>query len=125
VLIDFGTATTFNLVNKDGIFMGGAIMAGLQTGLNALAENTAQLPVMSNMWGEPKVIGTDTTENLLSGAVIGTAGAAEGFIDRIKAEIGEDIKVIATGGHAPVVLPVCRFPYIHEPSLLLEGLLNL
>ena len=125
VLIDFGTATTFNVVNKDGIFMGGAIMAGLQTGLKALAESTAQLPAMSNMWEKPKVIGTDTMENLLSGAILGTAGAAEGFIDRIKAEIGEEIKVVATGGHAPAVLPVCRFPYIHEPSLLLEGLLSL
>ncbi|MCL2421643.1 MAG: type III pantothenate kinase [Defluviitaleaceae bacterium] len=130
VVIDFGTATTINVVNGDGAFIGGAILAGLQTGLDALTRNTAQLPQISGSDAkktEILLIGKNTKENLHSGAVIGLACAMEGFLFRIKKEMGycEKTPVIVTGGHAPAILPYCQFDYIHEPSLLLEGLLTL
>ena len=126
VVIDFGTATTVNVVNAEGEFLGGAIMAGLQTGLTALSKNTAQLPQIKWTGGDIKLIGTNTAENLLSGAVIGLACAVEGFIERIQpVRTSDRLKVVVTGGHAPVILPHCRFEYAHEPALLLEGLLSL
>ena len=128
VVIDYGTATTVNVVTKNGEFAGGAIFPGLQTGLDALTGNTGQLPQISNLdrIKEPiTLIGKNTVENLKSGAVIGQACAAEGFISRIEEELNCKLSVIVTGGHGPVVLPYCRFEYIYEPSLLLEGLLML
>ena len=125
VVIDYGTATTINVVNGDGEFLGGAILTGLQTGLDALTRNTAQLPHIEIEKAEIPLIGTNTIENLQSGAAIGLACATEGFLKRIEEEMGCQLSVIVTGGHGPVVLPYCRFDYIHEPSLLLEGLLEL
>jgi len=125
VVIDYGTATTINVVNGSGAFIGGAILTGLQTGLDALTHNTAQLPQISAAEAHIPLIGKNTVENLQSGAVIGLACATEGFLNRIEAEMGCKMPVIVTGGHGPIVLPYCRFDYIHEPSLLLEGLLAL
>jgi len=129
ILIDYGTATTVNVVNNSGEFLGGSILTGLQTGLDALTQNTAQLPPIRGASAKKTkipLIGKNTVENLHSGAVIGLACATEGFIRRIEAEMGlKKMPVIVTGGHAPVILPYCQFDYIHEPSLLLEGLLTL
>jgi len=125
VVIDYGTATTINVVNGDGEFIGGAILTGLQTGLDALTRNTAQLPPISTVTEQIPLIGKSTVENLLSGAVVGLACATEGFLTRIEEEMGCKMPVIVTGGHGPIILPYCRFDYIHEPSLLLEGLLAL
>ena len=125
VVIDYGTATTVNVVNRDGEFIGGAILPGLMTGLDALAHNTAQLPQIEKIEGTVKLIGKNTVENLQSGAVIGQACAVEGFIRRIEKELGQKISVIVTGGHAPDILPYCQFECVHEPALLLEGLLAL
>ena len=123
IVIDYGTATTINVVNEKGEFIGGAILTGLLTGLIALTKNTAQLPQIDYKRKDVPLIGTNTTENLLSGAVIGLACATEGFLSRI--DKGNKMQVIVTGGHAPIILPHCNFKYIHEPSLLLEGLLSL
>jgi type III pantothenate kinase len=128
IVIDFGTATTVNVVDKNGNFIGGAISAGLQIGLDALVRNTAQLPEIDGMAGGSesiKVIGSGTAECLLSGAVIGVAAAAGGFVSRIEEEMGAELPVIITGGHARVILPHYRNKYIHEPDLLLEGLFSL
>ena len=124
IVIDFGTATTINIVNSGSEFLGGAILIGLQTGLDALNRNTAQLPPADTIPGEIPFIGKNTIENLHSGAVIGLACATEGFIRRIEEDLGK-VSVIVTGGHAPVILPHCRFNYVYEPKLLLEGLLSL
>ena len=134
VVVDYGTATTVNVVNAKGQFMGGAILPGLQTGLDALAHNTAQLPQISMLTKKSTIplIGKNTAENLQSGAVIGLACATEGFIRRISEfcefaiiERGSKIPVIVTGGHGSAILPYCQFDCIHEPDLLLEGLLSL
>ena len=125
VVIDCGTATTVNVVNESGEFLGGAIMAGLQTGLDSLARKTAQLPAIKGGSGEISAIGKNTEECLLSGAVIGLAAAIEGYVERIAEHLNAVPKIILTGGHAELVLPHCRFDYIHEPLLLLEGLFDL
>jgi len=126
VVIDFGTATTINLVNSKGEFIGGAILTGLQTSLDALTKNTDQLPQINfENIGKIHLIGKNTIENLHSGAVIGLACATEGFINRMQKELAITLQIIVTGGHAPYVLPYCDYDYVHEPSLLLEGLLNL
>ncbi|MCL2398885.1 MAG: type III pantothenate kinase [Defluviitaleaceae bacterium] len=128
VLIDYGTATTINVVTKNGEFVGGAILPGLQTSLDALTNNTGQLPQISGLdrlENPIPLIGKNTMENLKSGAIIGQACATEEFISRIEKELDCKVSIIVTGGHGPVVLPYCRFKYTYEPSLLLEGLLML
>ena len=129
VVIDYGTATTINLVDANCEFLGGVILCGLRTGLNALTKNTAQLPSIDDLKTVP-LIGTNTAENLISGAVIGLACATEGIIARMETEMGIKenggiLPAIVTGGHAPTILPHCHFEHKHEPSLLLEGLLSL
>jgi len=126
VVIDYGTATTINIVNACGEFIGGSILVGLQTGLDALTKNTKQLPqIYAATAGEIPLIGKNTTENLQSGAIFGLACATEGMVNKMQKELNCGFKIIVTGGHAPYILPYCDFDYIHEPSLLLEGLLNI
>ena len=126
VVIDFGTATTINVVTANGIFLGGAILAGLQTSINALAQNTAQLPQINfNTTEKIPLIGTNTADNLRAGSAIGLACATEGFLARIKTELQtKNLTVIVTGGHSPIILPYCNFNHLYEPTLLLEGLLQ-
>ena len=127
-VIDFGTATTINIVNKNGEFLGGAILPGLLTGLNALNRKTAQLPLIERierMDESIPLIGKNTIENLVSGAVIGMACATQGFISRVEEELACKLNIVVTGGHTEKILPHCHFDYIHEPTLLLEGLLGL
>lgn len=124
IVVDFGTATTVNVVNKDGEFIGGSILAGVRTSLLALSENTSQLPRI-DIDARIPVIGKNTGENLLSGAVIGSAFAVEGYVRQVERDMGTNIPVIVTGGHASIVLPYCGFANMHEPSLLLMGLFAL
>ena len=125
IVIDFGTASTINVVDAGSRFIGGAILPGPYIGLDALASKTAQLPKIENLDEAAPLIGTGTRENLISGAVLGAAFAAEGYVRRIKQQIGQDAPVIVTGGHAPIILPYCEFEYIHQPNLLLSGLFAL
>lgn len=122
ILIDFGTATTVNVVNAKGVFEGGAILTGVMMGLTALSEDTSQLS-MTDISGSARVIGRSTDENLASGAVIASAFAVEGYVRHVQKET--NAAVIVTGGHAPLVLPYCGFEYYHEPNLLIKGLFTL
>jgi len=123
VVIDYGTATTINVVNSNKEFVGGAILAGLQTNLDVLSKNTAQLPRIGVTGESVPLIGKNTVDNLLSGAIYGQASATEGIINRMQEELACKLPVIVTGGHGPYVLPYCRFEYTYEPTLLLDGLL--
>jgi type III pantothenate kinase len=127
IVVDCGTATTINVVNESGEFLGGAILTGLQTGINALSESTAQLPLISNLMEntEIKIIGGNTAECILSGAVIGLAGAIDGFVNKVSESLRCSAKVIITGGHAPIILPHLCCEFTHRPSLLLDGLFYL
>jgi len=129
IVIDFGTATTINVVNENNAYIGGAILAGVQTGINALAKDTARLPQLdlseSSLAGMG-LIGNDTHTCIISGAVIGAACAAEGYVQRIQSVFSESLvpppMVIITGGNASKVMPHCGFEFTYEPNLLIEGL---
>jgi type III pantothenate kinase len=123
-LIDFGTAVSVNIVDKGGIFKGGAILLGVNKFLKAISENTAQLPRLE-IRDKINIIGKNTEENILSGAVRALAFAAEGYIETAKQELGENMRVIITGGQAQDVLPYCGFKNIFDPAILFKGLFAL
>ncbi len=101
-LIDFGTATTLNLLNREGNYIGGAIAAGIQTSADALFLKTAQLPSI-NVQKPPHIIGKNTIHSMQSGLFYGYITMVEGMIARYRKEIGNDMRVIATGGLAKVL----------------------
>jgi len=129
IVIDFGTATTINVINESNVYMGGAIFAGVQTGIDSLARSTARLPQLDlsgTGLADAKLIGEDTFECIVSGAIIGAAFAAEGYVRRIESlldtKFGTPPTVIITGGNASKVIPYCGFDFVCEPTLLIEGL---
>ena len=121
VVVDFGTATTLNVMDPSGAFTGGVILPGVRTGLRALAAGTSQLHDIS-FFELKSAIGKNTAECMLSGATFGTAAMLEGLVLRIKKELGADVSIVVTGGNAKAVIPYCDFEVHYEPELLLEGL---
>ena len=121
VTADLGTATTLNLVLPGKIFAGGIICAGLQTCLNALHQRAAQLPQLELEIPE-RIVGKNTAECMLSGAVAGTAAMIDGLVERMEAELGHQATLIATGGMAQFIIPLCKRDIILEKDLLLKGL---
>jgi type III pantothenate kinase len=121
IVIDFGTATTFDCVNARGEFIGGAISPGITTAMDALILRAARLYRVELV--RPKeAIGRNTVTNIQSGLVYGYAGLADGIVDRMKQEMGDDTKVIATGGHASLIAEVARSVQHVNEDLGLEGL---
>ena len=120
-IIDMGTATTITALDKDGVFRGGTIHPGIRLSLNALTSGTAQLPAISL---EPprKAIGTNTVESMRSAMLLGTACMLDGMAERFEEELGYPMQVIATGGLARLVTPLCRREIILDDKLLLKGL---
>ena len=124
IVVDFGTATTFDVVSGAGQYVGGAIAPGIEISSDALSRRGAQLRHVELM--RPRsVIAKNTVEAIQSGTVFGFASLAEGLIARMIAELGVEpasVNVIATGHLAPVVLPECSSFTEHEPWLTLLGL---
>lgn len=121
VTVDMGTATTFNVIDREKIFRGGVIAAGLATGLNALSARASQLPELRLRTPE-HIIGKDTAECMLSGAVMGAAAMIDGIVFRIEQELGEEVTLLITGGLASFASPLCRHAHIYDPELLPKGL---
>ncbi|MCQ2450783.1 MAG: type III pantothenate kinase [Clostridia bacterium] len=121
IIIDMGTATTIFAVDKDGGFIGGAICAGVWLTLNALCENTAQLP-STKIVAPHSVIGTNTSDCMKSGLVFGTASMIDGIVKRITEELGSPCSVVATGGLAKEIIKYCDSDIIYNEHLLLNGL---
>ena len=121
ITVDLGTATTFNVVDKDRVFRGGVICPGLSTGLRALGERCAQLPQV-HLGSPKKAIGTNTESCMLSGSVLGTAVLIDGMVQRIEEELGSPATLVVTGGLAKYVTPLCRHPLTYDPELLMKGL---
>lgn len=119
--VDLGTATTCNVVDAGKRFLGGFIMPGVQTSLRALNAGTAQLPPIAPE-AAAELIGRDTVSALNSGAVYGTAAMLDGLADRVEAELGAPLTVVATGGLAPIILPCCRRQVLYDADLLFKGL---
>jgi type III pantothenate kinase len=121
VIIDMGTATTMTVIGVNGRFLGGAILPGVGVASDALTSGASLLPRI-NIEAPKKCIGANTVDAMKSGAVFGTAGALDGMIDRIEAELGEHVTVMATGGLANRIIPFCRRQIILDDDLLLKGL---
>jgi len=121
IVIDFGTATTYDVVTDRGEFLGGAIGPGVQTKNASLSRETARLPLVE-LQTPRSVVGKNTVEAIQSALLFGSAAEADGIIDRMRKELGGSATVVATGGLAPVVVPHCQFVDEVDPWLTLEGL---
>ncbi len=121
VIVDFGTATTFDVLDAKGNYLGGAISPGLAISADALFEKTAKLPKVE-ISRPSRVIGKTTVQSIQSGLYWGYVGLVEGILKRIKKEFGPVKTVIATGGLAPVVAPDCPSIGRVDENLTLEGL---
>ena len=121
IVIDFGTATTFDVVGPDGAYEGGVIAPGINLSLEALHQAAARLPRIGI--GRPQsVIGRSTVPAMQSGLYWGYVGMVEGLVARIRAEYGADLPVIATGGLAPLFAEGTTMIRTTEPGLTLDGL---
>lgn len=121
IIIDLGTATTFGIVSKEGDYIGGIIATGIATAAEALFTRTAQLPRVE--LAHPKrVIGTNTVTAMQSGIIYGYASLVEGMLARIQQELGEKVKVVATGGYAGLIARETAVIDEVNPDLTLVGL---
>ena len=121
ILMDLGTATTMEVVEPDNVYLGGVIFPGVKVSLDALTSRAAQLPAIS--LDKPKqVIGKNTVDCMRSGMMYGTAAMIDGLIERMEQELGHRSTLIATGGMAQFVTPLCKREIILEKDLLLKGL---
>ncbi len=121
IVIDFGTATTFDVVSEKGDYLGGAISPGIGIAAEALFERAAKLPRVELTY-PPRAIGRNTISAMQSGLLFGYIGLIEGMVNRIRKELGAKAKVIATGGYAELVAQRCRLIEVVDPNLSLKGL---
>ena len=121
LIVDFGTATTFDVVDSDGNYRGGAIAPGINLSLQALHMAAAKLPRVA-VAKPQKIIGTNTVQAIQSGVFWGYVGLIEGMISRIKAEFGQPMTVIATGGLASLYREAIPMIDHTDPDLTLKGL---
>ena len=122
IVIDMGTATTMSVVDKNRNYLGGVIMTGLSVSADALTQRTSQLPNVA-FETPKKVIGTNTVDCMKSGMMYSAACSIEGIAARMEEELGEKCTVVATGGLAPLVVPLCKRKVILDEDLLLKGLM--
>jgi type III pantothenate kinase len=121
VCVDFGTATTFDVVSAEGDYLGGALMTGIEISLEALSERGARLPKV-DLAPPRSVIGKNTIDAIRSGVVFGYAGAIDAILRRLYDELGERAAAIATGGLAPLVVPYTEEIGEVDDLLTLTGL---
>jgi type III pantothenate kinase len=121
IIVDFGTATTFDVLSTRGEYLGGAISPGLEISLAALFGRTARLPRI-DLAPPERAIGHNTAEGMQSGIIYGYAGLVDGLVARIRAELGSPARVIATGGLAEVIAPHASTVSEVAPALTLEGI---
>ncbi len=120
-VVDFGTATTFDVLSAEGDYLGGAIAPGIGIAAEALFQRTAKLPRI-DLVRPPAVIGKNTVQSMQSGMLFGYVGLVEGMVARLRAELGPGMKVIATGGLASLVAAETDVIEAVDPWLTLEGL---
>lgn len=122
IVVNMGTATTITVVRRDAQYIGGVILPGMKVSLNSLAMNAAQLPLIS-LETAGRVIANETVECMRSGILYGNAAQLDGIIARMEEELGERCEVVATGGLARFVVPLCRHHIVLDNELLMKGLL--
>jgi type III pantothenate kinase len=121
VVVDFGTATTFDAVSPKGEYLGGAICPGVTISMDALFRHASKLPRVE-FARPPQVVGRNTVASIQSGLVYGYVGLVDGICDRMRAELGFEVKVVATGGLAPLVAGLSRSIEEVDEHLTLTGL---
>ncbi len=121
IVVDLGTATTFNCVDASGSFIGGAIAPGLGIAADALLTRAARL-FRVELERPPEAIGRGTVTNIQSGVVYGWVGLVDGLVERMKKEMGGDPTVVATGGLVSMIAEIARTIQYVNPDLKLEGL---
>src|SRR5438094_458420 len=121
LVVDFGTATTFDIVSAQGEYVGGALMTGIEISLEALSERGARLPKV-DLAPPRMVIGKNTIDAIRSGVVYGYAGAIDAILRRLYEELGERAAVIATGGLSGLVVPYTEEIEEVDDLLTLTGL---
>ena len=124
IIIEMSTATTMSVIDQKGRYIGGAILPGLRVSLDSMSSSTAQLPRIS-LDTPKKIIGKNTVDCMRSGVIYGNASMIDGMLTRIEQELGEKATVIATGGIAKIILPLCSHVITYDGTLLLKGLLAL
>lgn len=123
-VIDMGTATTISVLDKNGAYIGGAIIPGVKISMDALTDRTALLPGLQ--LDQPKrAIGRNTVDAMRSGIMMGAACMLDGMIARMEEELGYKTTVIATGGIAKFIIPLCRREMLYDKDLLTKGLVAL
>ncbi|HYA16389.1 MAG TPA: type III pantothenate kinase [Bryobacteraceae bacterium] len=121
VIVDLGTAITFDALSEKGEYLGGIIAAGIGISVEALFSRTARLPLVD--FRKPaKVIGTNTVASMQSGLYYGAVGAIDGMIERLRGELGVDTQVVATGGQAGLIAGGSRYIRHVDENLTLDGL---
>lgn len=124
IVIDMGTATTMSVLDKNGAHIGGCIIPGVRISMDALTDKTALLPGLQ--LDQPKrAIGRNTVDAMLSGIMMGNACMLDGMVARMEEELGCKTTVIATGGIAKFIVPLCKTPIIYDKDLLIKGLVAL
>ncbi len=121
IVVDMGTATTMVVLDKDGALIGGCICPGVKISMEALTERTALLPGLQ-LDQPKKAIGRNTIDCMRSGIMMGTACMLDGMVERMEQELGYKTTVLATGGIARFVLPMCKTPVVYDKDLLIKGL---
>ncbi len=121
IIVDMGTATTMIVLDKNSAMIGGCIMPGVKISMDALTDRTALLPGLQ-LDQPKKAIGRNTIDCMRSGIMMGAACMIDGMIERMEAELGYETTVIATGGIAKFVLPMCKKEILYDKDLLVKGL---
>ena len=124
IVVDMGTATTMVVLDKNGSLVGGAISPGVKISMDALTGGTALLPGLQ-LDRPKKAIGRNTIDCMRSGIMMGAACMIDGLIERMEEELGCKTTVVATGGIARFVLPMCRREIIYDKDLIIKGLSHL
>ena len=124
IIVDMGTATTVSVIDRTKSYIGGMILPGVAISADALTSRTSQLPRIA--FEAPRnAIGRNTVDCMKNGIMYSSACALDGIIERIEEELGESCTVIATGGLASIVTPLCRRDIILDDDLLLKGLMTI
>lgn len=121
IIVDFGTAITFDLISKKGEYLGGIIAPGVEISLKALSNRTALLPEV-NLTRPKGLVGRATKESMVSGIVYGFSSLCDGIVAKLRREYGQKIPVVATGGQAGKIVGYCKTIDKVNPWLTLEGL---
>jgi type III pantothenate kinase len=121
VVVDFGTATTFDTIDREGVYVGGAILPGVGISSQALVHHTAKLPQI-DLVPPQRAVGKNTVESLQSGIMLGYAGAIDALARRIDLELGGGTTVVSTGGLGGVFVELCETIQEHNETLTLDGL---